>query len=313
MQLRSVVIVGALVFCVLAACEQLSGSAPPDIQSVAGKVVEVAGRVTVEAAPDRRARAMALVVGDEIAGADVIVTGPHGRVAIKLHHNGAVWNLGPNKRGQLSQSAAWTAPKSDGKSLVFGKAERDRTAAAGRHSEREVASTRGTASNKAQKLELNAGEAETTEAAATQLTPRATSRVAPTAQPVAASSDKSLPKPKGKVVSKTRPMLQLARTALHAKGKRRVTASRRAVRRAIESRFDAMVACVGKRTIRKTRLRLVLRVGRDGVVARVNAKARNASLVACANEVYRGLKLDVQSGRGPFTVDQRLLWKGGKQ
>lgn len=99
----------------------------------------------IDADPGRRDQAVVLKPGDKVVGADVVVTQGDGSVAIRLDHNGALWNLGPDRRVKVSESAAWTALPDKGARLVSGKTERDRTAAAGRHAERQAANTAATA------------------------------------------------------------------------------------------------------------------------------------------------------------------------
>jgi len=104
---------------------------------IAGSVVEVAGAVTALAADGAGRRSLA--VGDEVLGTDTIETGPDGRVTIRLRHNQALWSLGAGKSRRVDESVAWRAPAAAAGGP--GLAERDRTAAAGRHAEREAAET----------------------------------------------------------------------------------------------------------------------------------------------------------------------------
>ena len=97
--------------------------------TAAGKVVEVAGQVTVHGKP--------LAVGDTVGADDEIATGADGRAVIVLAHNGARWELGPNKTQKVAASIAWNLPKQDGNA----KAVDQDTAAAGRPAERSAAET----------------------------------------------------------------------------------------------------------------------------------------------------------------------------
>src|SRR5262245_6935781 len=116
------------------------GGGPPAEDVTAGKVVEIAGAVIAERAGQQRP----LALGDPVAGADVVVTAADASVTILLDHNGARWTLEGGQRRQVSQSAAWRAPRG-GSAEALAQSSDEHTAAAGRHAEREAASTRATA------------------------------------------------------------------------------------------------------------------------------------------------------------------------
>jgi hypothetical protein len=105
----------------------------------AGKVVAVAGEVRAERGDPPESRVLA--VGDPVHAEDVVITADEASVQIMLDHNQAIWSLEGGERRPVRQSAAWTAPKQQGGSLLAG-ADDDRTTAAGRHAEREAAETR---------------------------------------------------------------------------------------------------------------------------------------------------------------------------
>jgi hypothetical protein len=65
----------------------------------AGVVRELSGTVTVEGKP--------LAVGDRVAAGDVVTTGDGSRVMIELLHNGAKWELGPNRAVRVADSIVW--------------------------------------------------------------------------------------------------------------------------------------------------------------------------------------------------------------
>jgi hypothetical protein len=69
----------------------------------AGRVLEVAGSVTVAGKP--------LVKGDTVVASAVIDTGADGSIVIELLHNLARWELGPNKHVRVDESLAWREPK----------------------------------------------------------------------------------------------------------------------------------------------------------------------------------------------------------
>jgi len=106
---------------------------------VAGEVVRAEGTVVATRAATG-APARPLAAGESIYADDTIVTGNASAVEIRLAHNGALWQLGANTSRRVDASAAWRAEK--GGEVAFGKTDVDRTAAAGRHGEREASTTR---------------------------------------------------------------------------------------------------------------------------------------------------------------------------
>jgi hypothetical protein len=101
--------------------------------SGAGKVLEVAGKVTVNGKP--------IAVGDQLQADDVVETGDDGRVVIELSHNLAHWELGGNKKQKVSESIAWKLPRSEGNSHVTIQD----MSAAGRPAERNAANSAASA------------------------------------------------------------------------------------------------------------------------------------------------------------------------
>jgi len=129
----------------LGACGDDSAPPTPADDGPAGEVIELTGSVTAElAAAGAEKKVRDLAVGDSVFGPETIVTADDASVTIRLFHNNARWTLGAGKRRELRLSAAWKAPKEGGGDLLAGN-ESKRTAAAGRHAEREAADTRATA------------------------------------------------------------------------------------------------------------------------------------------------------------------------
>lgn len=107
--------------------------------SSGGTVIAVEGQVSAVGPDGTRP----LANDDRVVAADTIVTGEASSVRIRLDHNQAVLDLGAGKRVELGASAAWRADKVAGG--VLDEHGNDTTAAAGRHAEKEAASTAGTA------------------------------------------------------------------------------------------------------------------------------------------------------------------------
>jgi hypothetical protein len=122
-------LVGILAVTATGACSSKRDTPQVDPAAPAGKVLEVSGAVTVGAKP--------LAVGDTIKANDLIETGADGSVVIRLAHNDARWELGPNRKTKPTESPAWTAERSTGPAKPV---EQD-TSAAGRPAERSAADT----------------------------------------------------------------------------------------------------------------------------------------------------------------------------
>ena len=105
----------------------------------AGAVVELSGTATAT----RNGQARQLEIGAEVFGDDLIETDDGAELAIELRHNGARWSLSGGQKRRVDQSAAWRAEKQDESALA--ESDEDRTAAAGRHTEREAAQGSDTA------------------------------------------------------------------------------------------------------------------------------------------------------------------------
>jgi hypothetical protein len=121
---------------VVAACGK--GDGAPTGDGPVGEVVRVQGAVSAtrghEAAAPR-----ALAVADAVFANDTVTTGDDSAVDIRLKHNDALWKLGANAVRRVDASAAWRAKKGGASEGAFGQTGDDRTAAAGRHAEREAA------------------------------------------------------------------------------------------------------------------------------------------------------------------------------
>lgn len=150
----------ALAAC--AACASPSNLPAEDV--AAGKVIEIIGSARITTPAETRE----LQVGDEVAGRDVIRTGPDSWVRIALFHNGVTWGLGPDKERRVADSVAWKAPRGTGDSLLDEKTGPDRSVAAGRHAEREAADTRATLPVPGGMADEQAASAEETESAAAE-------------------------------------------------------------------------------------------------------------------------------------------------
>jgi len=115
-----------------AACKGGGADAPAvEPGKTVGKVLEVTGKVTATRGTETRD----LDASSSVSGDDVISTSGDGRVTILLAHNNAKWDLGPNKKEQVSTSMAWQLAKVD---APAGKVD-ETTTAAGRHAERAAA------------------------------------------------------------------------------------------------------------------------------------------------------------------------------
>ncbi|MGE5181593.1 MAG: hypothetical protein ACM31C_06010 [Acidobacteriota bacterium] len=115
-----------------------AAASQPQPGEAAGKVLEVAGKVTVAGKP--------LAVGDALKADDVIETGADGRVVVELTHNLAHWELGANKQQKVSDSIAWKLPRDEGNAKVVIQD----MSSAGRPAERSAADTSVSANAPAQ-------------------------------------------------------------------------------------------------------------------------------------------------------------------
>jgi hypothetical protein len=160
-----------------------AGSATAPAGAFAGKVLEVAGKVTVKGKP--------LAVGDQLQADDVVETGDDGHVVIELTHNLAHWELGGNKSQKVSESIAWKLPKSDGNA---GITIRDMSAS-GRPAERSASNTEATAGAPAPPAPDNApAPAHAAPAPVAQPAPPKTMAAAPMGRDDA-KADKAVPPP----------------------------------------------------------------------------------------------------------------------
>jgi hypothetical protein len=117
-------------------CES-SRSADPT--GPAGTVEAIEGEVTAARANASRR----LAKGESVWGDDVVTTAAGASIGIRLTHNGVLWALEGGQTRRVDDSVAWRAPRESGAGL--GTAEKDRTAAAGRHAEQEAGETGATA------------------------------------------------------------------------------------------------------------------------------------------------------------------------
>jgi hypothetical protein len=105
------------------ATETGSASDPALVSTAAGIVREVSGTVTVAGQP--------VAVGARLAAGDVVTTGDGSRALIELVHNGAKWELGPNRAVRVADSIAWklTAANAARVAVVRDMAQPNATAA----------------------------------------------------------------------------------------------------------------------------------------------------------------------------------------
>jgi hypothetical protein len=121
--------------CTGSGCKRDRNS-PGDPNAPAGVVVELAGEVTARrAATGTEFRPLA--VEAQVFADDTITTGAGASVAIRLRHNNAVWNLGPDKARRVDGSVAWGAAATSADPLA--QTSTDPSASAGRHVEVEAA------------------------------------------------------------------------------------------------------------------------------------------------------------------------------
>lgn len=117
------------------------GSSASEAGGPAGVVVELSG--SVEASRSGKTRALAM--NAEVFADDLIKTSSASSVSIVLEHNNAALRLEAGMEKRVDATLAWKAPKQEDDSVLEGRDVDDRTAAAGRHTEREAAATAATA------------------------------------------------------------------------------------------------------------------------------------------------------------------------
>ncbi len=144
MNSRISLLLGALCLALLpGACKSASSEGkPPGEDEPAGKVIKLEGTVHVQ---NKTGERRPLAEGDEVRGADTIETGAASLVTIHLYHNDVEWNLGADMQSKVSASLAWRAPRRSGGPLLTDRRDRDVTAPAGRHANREAADSPATA------------------------------------------------------------------------------------------------------------------------------------------------------------------------
>lgn len=163
----------------VAACGDDAAPASPADDEPAGEVLQIEGKVTAEVTSGGDEATRVLAVGDKVFARDTIVTAADATVTIRLFHNNAEWTLGAGKRREVRLSAAWKAPKREGEDL-FSSGGNEQTTAAGRHAEKEAASTRATAATEAvmEKEAPPGGEPVESKEKASREAPRRASRAA---------------------------------------------------------------------------------------------------------------------------------------
>ena len=110
----------------------------------AGTVEHIEGHVEARratvAAPTRALALRAPVWPD-----DTVTTGAEASVAIRLLHNGSLWELQGGQQRRVDQALAWTAARAVAPPVLADRIAAPTTAAAGRHSEQEAAQAAETA------------------------------------------------------------------------------------------------------------------------------------------------------------------------
>ncbi len=124
------------------ACARPPSAPPPPVVDAkpAGTVERVEGQVTAQRAgmppPPRPLVARAPVWAD-----DTVTTAADAAVAIRLLHNGALWELQGAQTRRVDAGLAWRAPHAVAAVALADAPEKPATAAAARHSEQEAAQT----------------------------------------------------------------------------------------------------------------------------------------------------------------------------
>ena len=106
----------------------------------AGRVIAIGGAVTARRSA-QGATARTLSLTDDVFGDDQVETAAEASVTIALLHNNARWALGPSQSRRVDASLAWRAPRTSNEAVLARGPVDLGTAAAGRHSEQEAAST----------------------------------------------------------------------------------------------------------------------------------------------------------------------------
>ncbi|HEU0031300.1 MAG TPA: hypothetical protein VFQ53_11745 [Kofleriaceae bacterium] len=132
-------LLGVLAVTSVPACGSSSDTPKPAANAVAGKVVEVAGKVEAT----RNGATRPLAVGNEVFADDTIATAADGSIVIELAHNGARWAVEAGQRARVDESVAWGLAKQD----TPAKSVEHATSAAGRQAERQGADTKTTVEN----------------------------------------------------------------------------------------------------------------------------------------------------------------------
>jgi cytochrome c1 len=179
------VLLGVLSIAVVG-CNKQQDAPAAQAGAPAGTVLDVTGAVTVGGKP--------LAKGATVAGDDVVETGADGHVQIRLAHNNATWDLGPNKHEKVSDSPAWTLAKVD----TPAKPVDQDTSSAGRPAERSAADTAASADKKEAERADEAAPAPPAAAAAPGNAPSVSAPPPPPAVQPAPEPPRSAPMPPAK-------------------------------------------------------------------------------------------------------------------
>lgn len=131
---------GLLVVLALA-CGEKQQPPQPAGDGPAGVVLTVEGDVSAQRAT---AAVRKLAVKDAVFADDTVTAAAGASVRIELAHNLVVWTLDGGSAGlsrKVVESAAWNAPRRSGEAEALAAGDKDRTSAAGRHTEPEAAGT----------------------------------------------------------------------------------------------------------------------------------------------------------------------------
>jgi hypothetical protein len=134
----------SMVHCLLLAACAKPGTAPTpepgssaSVEAFAGHVERVEGAATAQRAVSPTMRS--LLVNAPVWADDTVTTGPEASIAIRLLHNGALWQLEGGQVRRVDAALAWNAPRQVAQAPMADKQAPATTAAAGRHSEQEAA------------------------------------------------------------------------------------------------------------------------------------------------------------------------------
>jgi hypothetical protein len=308
------VVVAALVALLVvgSACGRETSAASPG--AVAGNVVELSGAATAT----RGGATRELAVDSDVFADDIVETAAGAELAIVLAHNEARWVLGGGQKRRVNDSAAWRAQPGSPTVAILDDKQPDRTAAAGRHTEREAAETVASAEPEVHPLE----DVATTEQARPRRRPRHAPRV---------SNSESAPRSPSRPADQADGLLggdlplatahsaedsraqPVARRAEVARQSAIETASVRvrggldeakvkAVLREVASSLQRCAA--GAEPGQKSSLKLS--VGADGALSKISVGGGNASVGDCARQELSGLRFPVADGDSTISLTLRV-------